>query len=943
MEAEEFVRLWHASFGPETKPPEACLSLGKLTVQDVGTELKACETRVEALQTRLRRELRALGFLRRVLAELEDRRTRTGGVTRRSFEGPGGESTHSFPQPRKGDLPVNLSRSCQDLRTSTHSDSSVHLARRGGVKSKDRLEQPPVDYSSSAAVPEGGRSDPKPQDKSPEAVNIETARGDAGKQTRGSVIRESLVQKVDGTDKCVSKAVNKRLIEQGKWWSSNSLESSQTLPIGRTRSVSYPPSCVQQGDNASRRSKTHKVRVYHTPPGPIPTIKLRRVVNDPEGVVPETTNRSPKHTEKEEKSHLSGEKQRVSSKKEEVKDTTKTANPVVQRSQLQERFVFPGCKNNIVYSTHSLGRRKTKQRPSQPEEEGGYVTTTLQRRKSSIEAKLADRRRSGGWKVIEVGSSQRRSNSKNLSPDHQRCEGRTEEKHAKGVTPRNIDTQRNKQTTVSESTIVTEKQEAVKVVVKEATSTVRRFTFAGKPTNMFKAAKEKLSRVTSSPPLRRRPSRGHRGNQHRSSNGQVETSTTSSSSSTSPSPAVQEVMVERRVERSESLLSEIMSHRFSNGMEGSQLLESGEHSLVGGKEGGARGEASGATLTADNTPKVMLRRRSERDNDPLPEAKRRSSYLEDDDCSTPKEDFSLSLSEDTVQRGITKTVAETASAKKTHVQRLGSDVTLQQESLEATLTPGGGGASTTGISPPVNVNFRMSYMTAVHDSPQVTYTTTALRDVNQVDYMPFIDEGEGEAISGGNRLQLVSSEPNLLDLDQATMLADSMELDEATISAVTLNNDMFGSRSGSVTSLPETLEDSQTTSTTSLTESFLSPAHTPPVVNLRQSGPSSGGGGRRRNRRRREGNAELDDQTGACLDEMLSSDRLASPATAMSPQCSTSSLSTMSEEMIITLGHSPGTSPPTAFPPTRHAPHLEMEVSIGAGVMVCIYMYSDFK
>ena len=531
---------------------------------------------------------------------------------------------------------------------------------------------------------------------------------------------------------------------------------------------------------------------------------------------------------------------------------------------------------------------------------------------------MADRRKTGGWKVIEV-SGQNRLNYKSQAQEDKT----NTSSNRLDINSSSTNTSPIKTKAVSVEEIVV--KEVEKEVIQEVKTINRISSGMSSKSNMFKAAKEKLSRVTSSPPLRRRPSRGARGRSgseggtqhHRSSNGQVET----------PS-SVQEVMIEKRVERSESLLSEIMSHRFSNGMEGAQLLESGEHSLVGSQDGGKNtGDAE------NNATKVILRRRSERDNDPLPEAKRRSSCLEDDDCATPKEDFSMSLNEDSMRVGgvTTTSIVQSGSINPTRVQRLGSDATLRQDSLESTLTPAGNIPSVTVG----NVNFRMSYMTAVHDSPQMTYTA-AVRDTNQVDYMPLIDEREGELSSPG-RLPVVSSEPNLLDLDPTTMLEDSMELDEATISAVTLNNDMFGSRSGSVTSLPENLEDSQSTSTASLTEtstSFLSPSHTPaPVVNLRQSSGSSGSSAaaRRRNRRR-EGNAELDDQTGASLVEMLSSDRLRSPTNA-STNMSTSPMTGVTEEVIVTMNQSPSTTPTSLFSPTHHSPHLQE----GEVYIVCVH------
>jgi hypothetical protein len=924
MEAEEFVQLWHASFGPETQPPESCSNLGKrLTAQDVGTELRACETRVESLRTQLTRELRALELLRRLVADLERRESGGGDSTRHRIpsEGEGSalrsraasqphrdKPAHSEPGSpytrKSASVPASPRRARPDIVFST----SVHVA----VKSKDQETVPSCDSTERERPGTDGPT-------TPDEKNRRHSDG-VGGERRGSVIRERAPGQANEADKCVARAVRKRLIEQGKWWSSNllTLQGSlqvQTPPINRRRSVSDPP------------VKLHGQRRR----GPVPSIKVHKVIESFEKLCQETAPKVNAAVGEKEISHVLRRHTSLETVNEREKplvvvdkkvgvtsqsppESDRLGSLPVRRTQSEkqeEKYIFPGCKNHVVYSTHSLNRRYVKSQLTQLEEEGP-TSSTLKRQQLSIEAKLADRRRTGGWKVVEVGG-QRRLLSK--TPSLQQI----------NVSTRAVCNDRaaqHKEHYNTENTRVTQHPQgnnrgvhsgAVSEVAHE-----RRVTpVKTRSSNMFKAAKEKLSRVTSSPPLRRRLSRGSRGRegpQHRSSNGQVE----QTSSSVSPSPVppsggggVQEVMVEKRVERSESLLSEIMSHRFSNGMEGSQLLESGEHSLLESQEGSG-GESA-------NIPKVILRRRSERDNDPLPEAKRRSSCLEEDDCSTPKEDFSLSLGDDNLTQGLTQAMVE---EKRPQMQRMASDSTLRQDSLEATLTPA---SITSGGSPtpaPGNVNYRMSYMTAVYDSPQMVYASSGggggLRDSNQVDYMPLINESEGETTASG-RLALVSSEPNLLDLHQYHMLEDSMELDEATISAVTLNNDLFGSRSGSVTSLPETLNDSQSTSTASLTEPLLSPSHTPaPVVNLRPSSGSSGAG-RRRNRKR-EGNAELDDQTGASLVEMLSSERLRSPnTTASSSQYSmTSSLSPPGEEVMVNRSGSP-----TLFPPPLHGTHLK--------------------
>ena len=946
MEAEEFVELWHASFGSEAQPPESCSNLGRrLSAQDVGTELRARETRVETLRTQLEREERALEWLRRLAADLQRRETLGEDPDPPRLDERGNvQSAISHPDrpvwnyqnASEGNKATPVSyppRPGPDLVYSTNVE--VSLKSRGGLA--------PTCDSRPHRRTSRTKSDSDAPDSEKNLTNGPVRSGEGERNSAEVTGRERSQSQSHGTaDKNVARAVRKRLIEQGKWWSSNLLtlevsSQAQTPQISRRRCDSVPPLHCHPGQQ--RQTTVPTVRVHEV----IESFEQRSQesahkanpgVSTEKEVLHVSHHVSQENVNKDEKQAPLYRERRTEPEREKI-----AVNPPVRRTKSQredeENYVF---KNHVFYSTRSLNRRPVRSRLSQLEEEGPTSSTLKRRPTSSIEAKLANRRRTGGWKVVEVGG-QKRPLSKTPSPQHsssslskertpEKCWGSTEgtNTHHSLVksdenVPVGLETRRNTEANLKRGEKLVSRQP-----------------------NMIKAAKEKLSRVTSSPPLRRRPSRGSRGRegaQHRSSNGQVESRPTTTPPPLSGSPAgvvagVQEVMVEKRVERSESLLSEILSHRFSNGMEGSQLLESGEHSLVGSQEVG--GDAGKVTSMSENVPKVILRRRSERENDPLPEAKRRSSCLEDDDCSTPKDEFSLSLTvaDEGVPRGLTKAMVD-ASVNNSQVQRLASDSTLRQESFEATLTP----ANVSGSSP-TNVNFRMSYMTAVHESPHMTYTAAGgLREAgNQMDYMPLINETDGEM--AGIRLPLVSSEPNLLELHSDVTLEDSMELDEATISAVTLNNDMFGSRSGSVTSLPETLDDSQSTSTASLTEPFLSPAHTPaPVVNLRQSG--SGAVSRRRNRRR-EGNAELDDQTGASLDEMLLSERLRSPnTTASSSQYSVGSLSPTAEEVILDMSGSPTT--PTLFSPPHHATHLkELEVYIyiyivhtHTLVFVCMY------
>ena len=961
MEAEECVQLWHASFGPEAQPPE---TLGKLSVQDVATKLKASETRVEALQTQLARESRVLEWLRRVAAELERRQSREkdGVATCRLLEGEG-ESV----QPASLGLCVCEQRSLAAAgqepanrlgRESGVTTVSLALGRTwspadsegsapgGGISRRSEGSPGSSEYFS--AQPEGSGVTPTPEEGHSETALVgeeEPGRDHSGEK---SGVRERFVHKVDTRDKSVARAVKKRLIEQGRWWSSNllTLECGSQLqsPVCRRRSISDPSSIHSSQTTATSVTADHKEEVRNLERAEcLESRKPDRARAEEGRIEPREKLSSNTVFETDRRALNEAEEKRLSTAQAEEQESTKRVEEklvvsldkvTVRRTHSQkctkevEGTPKVSLQKIAVRRTHSQksggssvtsGSQENSTRSSREGstlsllEVGGGSTSTLKRRKASIEAKAEERRKSGGWKVVEVSGGQRK-----LSKNRQEQDGSAVKSN--GHIHKEEAPEKKSEAKLNGAAIAEEDspKEAVNSNSRSSTD------------EMLKAAKEKLTRVTSSPPLRRRPSRdrdlrrAREGNSHRTSNGQLE------SSSSASAAAVEEVMVERRVERSDSLLSEIMAHRFSNGLDGSQLLESGEHSLVSSQESSSDTKsASPPAPSADTTPKVILRRRSERDADSLPEAKRRSSYLEDDDCSTPKEEYSNSLTDENMQQGLTKSMVDAASLGKEQLQRLGSDSTLRQESLEDTLTPSNSLPSSAVLPP--NVNFRMSYMTAVRESPQINY-------------MPLIDEADGgkeaeggevgKASSLPSRLQVISSEANLVEMELTLGLEDSMELDEATISAVTLNNDMFGSRSGSVTSLPETLEDTPSTSEASLTEPFSSPGHG--VVNLRQTGSSgSGGGGGRRKNRRRMGNAELD-QTGASLEEMLSSEGVLSPSSnTASSRSSISPMSLASEDVSVAMSPSPSTTP-SLFSPAHHPsalPHIpEVEVH------VCLYM-----
>ena len=184
-----------------------------------------------------------------------------------------------------------------------------------------------------------------------------------------------------------------------------------------------------------------------------------------------------------------------------------------------------------------------------------------------------------------------------------------------------------------------------------------------------------------------------------------------------------------------------------------------------------------------------------------PPIKRSSAYLEDEDeCQTPKyEEEIMPLTLENVD----KLLKESQQAGQMDSQDATVESSLDMQDIQRTL-------STITSAPNMSVRTLLN----VHEE--------------EMDKRP---------------LGASSSEPNLLELE----LTESMEIDEATISAITLGNDMFGSRSNSVTSLPGLIASGDESPTLDLA------SPTCEGVSLRRASNS-----RKSANRKRMGNAELD-------------------------------------------------------------------------------------
>lgn len=124
-------------------------------------------------------------------------------------------------------------------------------------------------------------------------------------------------------------------------------------------------------------------------------------------------------------------------------------------------------------------------------------------------------------------------------------------------------------------------------------------------------------------------------------------------------------------------------------------------------------------------------------------------------------------------------------------------------------------------------------------------TLSKIQSTPDMSMATLLDVKENEVMNA--RLPPAFADPSFEDFEYS----ESMEIDEATISALTLSNELFGSRSNSVTSLPGLYSGTESNVSTSPPD-MDSPSHTRQGVNLRHTG------GARRRDRKRMGNAELD-------------------------------------------------------------------------------------
>ena len=294
--------------------------------------------------------------------------------------------------------------------------------------------------------------------------------------------------------------------------------------------------------------------------------------------------------------------------------------------------------------------------------------------------------------------------------------------------------------------------------------------------------------------------------------------------------------------------------------------------------------------TGEGSPKQRLvERREQKELPPL--TNRNSAVLDEEECETPKGENDIclcALTQDTVQKALGEMERRTERQESTDT--IGSSQETPQNSLHLAL-------------PPV-----------------IEGDLAVIKDDLEMSMMTLVDTEENAEL---NFLSLpeTSSEPNLSELGNSfgSSLEESIEIDEATICAVTLGNELFGSRSNSVSSLPGLLSEIQE----SMPSDFFSPSPTHRGVNLRNTG-----GGKRKDKKRM-GNADLDDSHN--WEQIIIRDRSLSPSPIQTISISpTSENSSVRSFPLSPSSESPPTSP--TLPPIL--------VSMFVCISVCVYIYT---
>ena len=295
-----------------------------------------------------------------------------------------------------------------------------------------------------------------------------------------------------------------------------------------------------------------------------------------------------------------------------------------------------------------------------------------------------------------------------------------------------------------------------------------------------------------------------------------------------------------------------------------------------------------ADPTSDGEP-VYLRKRGSTELSPLyPVSKydRRSVTIEDDDCMTPKGELAMSLTPDSIDTmnntnessgSISDELISSHSDPTSAITRDRAFLISQRQNVgrQDTLTDERGAGMSRDLDilepfdekevDPTLTLTRNRALGNIESTPDNKQSSSAgflrldslsedlqkalsqIRTTPEMSMATLLDLEENTEMN--EQLRESYSEPSLDDLE----LFESGEVDEATISAYTLRNEIYGNNS--TTSIPSLFMGSESVSSTCSSPPDIPNSPTHSLVNLR---PSSGG---KRRGRERMGNAELDSIT----------------------------------------------------------------------------------
>lgn len=786
---EAFLAAWNAKFGDHA--PEWVF-----TSQDVDREISIRKARIETLRQELNQELFLLEWLQRRAS------------TENGFDS---TSQADNTEPVVGRQPcaeaVNnintaLVKTRERISSPTPGSTDTELARKYSPVDLLGCTQPPVPLSPDSHVSSDYYS---AQLHLSQGTSRSTSDSPLELEEEGTPARGRFIHRVSSTDERVAKEVHKRLLEQGQQCHQSCVDLNKKIgqsspPLPPRRSLSDP---------ALRHH-----RVQHTTA--VPTLEQPRegfvcdLLSDNRAGIPSLI---PASKEESRERELDPDKERREEKQSEPREETREFEPEVEKeekselqteeSELIAEEIQEKRKADLPEETRESGPEPEEEEKLEQREEERELTVEEEEEETKPELKSEVREEEikseprEGVLIAEeaAGKSEPRVETK-LELREEEREPESEEVAREGE---KFEERRRSNTLTLDN--ANDSKAAVSQEIVESTK------FVDESRTMSISESNRWSKHSSD---------GEEG-------GSLGNSTFKGYS----------ILSEEREEENDPLVSGLVVSQLHNGglyglseldRDDVELLVNGEvdescrhpnvkqdgetltPTDVAAPEAGRAGQVESSNLDvqaqadvqkrSENSPKV---RGNMKNLDPP--IKRSSAYLEDEDeCQTPKyEEEIMPLTLENVD----KLLKESQQAKQMDSQDATVESSLDMQDIQRTL-------STITSAPNMSVRTLLN----VHEE-----------EMNK------------------RPLGTSSSEPNLLELE----LTESMEIDEATISAITLGNDMFGSRSNSVTSLPGLIASGDESPTLDLA------SPTCEGVSLRRASNS-----RKSANRKRMGNAELD-------------------------------------------------------------------------------------